>query len=266
MSAKKLRSTLEHPITTPKQMHCMSAGERRCEDGSCIARVELCPEEQLMNQNTILIMVVVGLAVVVFLVILYCFQQRQRRHNRGEGETGLTDNDYDNASLYAPPPTYEDVINTNLYPPTPQQQRLRLTSLDEPLTPPPNYDAALIILARSQESVLTKSRRKSSVFRRSVSMEQINNSHNETSPSITNNESETPKEQTKRRSIFRFSRQFSRPLSQKDYTCVPSQQLSRPPSLATSVPSSPVSPLPSSQASSGVPLVSPPLISEETLS
>ena len=42
MSAKKLRSTLEHPITTPKQMHCMSAGERRCEDGSCIARVELC--------------------------------------------------------------------------------------------------------------------------------------------------------------------------------------------------------------------------------
>ena len=42
-------------------------------------------EEQLMNQNTILIMVVVGLAVVVFLVILYCFQQRQRRHNRGTG-------------------------------------------------------------------------------------------------------------------------------------------------------------------------------------
>ena len=43
----------------------------------------------------------------------------------GEGETGLTDNDYDNASLYAPPPTYEDVINTNLYPPTPQQQRVQ---------------------------------------------------------------------------------------------------------------------------------------------
>ena len=43
-------------------------------------------EEQMMNQNTILIMVVVGLAVVVFLVILYCFQQRQRRNDRTYGK------------------------------------------------------------------------------------------------------------------------------------------------------------------------------------
>ena len=42
MKGKKLRTTLGRPNTTPKQNRCLSAGERRCEDGSCIARVELC--------------------------------------------------------------------------------------------------------------------------------------------------------------------------------------------------------------------------------
>ena len=116
----------------------------------------------------------------------------------------------------------------------------RLTSLDEPMTPPPNYDAALIILAQSQDSVLTKPRRHSSVFRRSVSMEQMLNTNNGRSPSVTLTSSDTPKEQNKRRSIFRFSRQFSKPLSRKDYTSVSSQPSSRPPSLT--VPSSPSSP------------------------
>lgn len=50
----------------------------------CFIMLDLA-EEKLMNQNTILIMIVVGLAVVVFLVILYCFQQRQRRANRELG-------------------------------------------------------------------------------------------------------------------------------------------------------------------------------------
>ena len=54
----------------------------------CFIMLDLA-EEKLMNQNTILIMIVVGLAVVVFLVILYCFQQRQRRANR---ELGIVHN------------------------------------------------------------------------------------------------------------------------------------------------------------------------------
>ena len=141
-----------------------------------------------------------------------------------------------------------------------QFQRRRISS-DEPLTPPPNYDAALIILARSQDSVLTKSRRKSSVYRRSVSLEQMNNYQNERSPSLTNNnDSETPKDQKKRRSIFRFSRQFSGPLSQKDYTSVPSRRSSRP--LSLTLPCSPMLPPQSPE----VQFSSPPLHSEDTIS
>lgn len=182
-----------------------------CEDGSCIARVELCPEEQLMNQNTILIMIVVGLAVVVFLVILYCFQQRQRRANREYGtDTGYTD-ECDNASLYAPPPDYEEVINSDRYPATPETRRLRQLSIDEPrspMTPPPNYDTALVILAMSQDSVLSKPRRHSSIYRRSMSVEQM--AHNRQSV-CTDDSQKGPFKQSKgSRRFFRFSRQFSR--------------------------------------------------------
>ncbi|XP_033755407.1 uncharacterized protein LOC117338245 [Pecten maximus] len=162
---------------------CSFNGERQCEDGSCIQAVDLCPEEQLMNQNTILIMIVVGLAVVIFLIVLYCFQQRQREGNRRPGSfTEANGDDEDHASLYMPPPTYEEVVTTDLYPPTPQMRlaRGRITSTEEPpMTPPPNYDVALTILARSHESVFGKIpfiRRKSScVSRRSFSVDNVNN-------------------------------------------------------------------------------------------
>ncbi|OWF42038.1 uncharacterized protein LOC110461658 [Mizuhopecten yessoensis] len=162
---------------------CSFNGERQCEDGSCIQAVDLCPEEQLMNQNTILIMIVVGLAVVIFLIVLYCFQQRQREGNRRPSSMTETNRDEeDHASLYMPPPTYEEVVTTDLYPPTPQMRlaRGRITSIEEPpMTPPPNYDAALSILARSHESVFGKipfMRRKSScVSRRSFSVDNVNN-------------------------------------------------------------------------------------------
>ena len=48
----------------------------------------LTAEEQLMNQNTILIMIVVGLAVVIFLIVLYCFQQRNRSPTHTRGRSG----------------------------------------------------------------------------------------------------------------------------------------------------------------------------------
>ncbi|XP_041376428.1 uncharacterized protein LOC121388949 [Gigantopelta aegis] len=162
--------------TSPEHSDCDFYTERQCSDGSCIAKVDLCSDEQIMNQNTILIMIVVGMAVIIFLIILYCFQQRQRETNRptvtqdqleveGEG---------DNASLYQPPPTYEEVVTTNLYPPTPQMLRqTRISSSEEPpMTPPPNYDVALNILAQSHESVLVDKKRISPVVRRSVSVDQ----------------------------------------------------------------------------------------------
>ncbi|XP_046565056.1 uncharacterized protein LOC124273791 [Haliotis rubra] len=149
------------PVT---EFKCDLTIYRQCEDGSCISKVELCPDEQIMNQNTILIMIVVGMAVVIFLIILYCFQQRQRGNGRsgrndhfesinGEGMSG----DGDNASLFMPPPTYDEVVTTDLYPATPQMLRnTRMSSSDEPpMTPPPNYEVALHILAQSHESVLT---------------------------------------------------------------------------------------------------------------
>lgn len=171
---------------------CSFNGERQCEDGSCIKAVDLCPEEQLMNQNTILIMIVVGLAVVIFLIVLYCFQQRQRDGQRRPGsgrETSHLDEE-DNASLYMPPPSYDEVVTTDLYPPTPQMRlaRGRMSSSEEPpMTPPPNYDIALTILARSHESVMGKApvmRRKSScVSRRSISVDNVTN-REAASPSV----------------------------------------------------------------------------------
>ncbi|CAL1535269.1 unnamed protein product [Lymnaea stagnalis] len=157
---------------------CLSSGHRRCVDGSCIASVDLCPEEQQLNQNTIVIMLVVGMAVIIILLVLYCYKQRSLRRRAQNSpiqqttfESGL--GEADNSSLNMPPPTYDEVINTNLYPPTPIFQRNTRTSYgEEPRTPPPNYDAALDILAHSQELVFpTKSQPLTPVVRRSVSTE-----------------------------------------------------------------------------------------------
>lgn len=166
---------------------CEAAGERTCSDGRCIPKIDLCPEEQLMNQNTILIMIVVGIAVVIFLIVLYCFQQRQRNAARARLRTQVSlDNDMgqDRASLYEPPPAYDEAIDTRLYPPTPQISRERLamsSSVEQPpMTPPPNYDTALQILARSHESLLGKppllqrQLSTSSSFRRSFSFDLLN--------------------------------------------------------------------------------------------
>ncbi|KAK6185157.1 hypothetical protein SNE40_007451 [Patella caerulea] len=173
----------DEEITEP----CDLETKRLCADGSCIFKNALCEEEEVMNQNTILIMIVVGMAVVIFLIILYCFQQKtQTRTNTTNRESmfeaGLGEGD--NASLYNPPPPYDEVITSGLYPPTPQSQRqTRISSSDEPMTPPPNYEAALNILAQSHESVLVKGA-KSSVFRRSVSVDSVSRP-NRSSPSRT---------------------------------------------------------------------------------
>uniref|UniRef100_A0A0B7AZN3 Uncharacterized protein n=1 Tax=Arion vulgaris TaxID=1028688 RepID=A0A0B7AZN3_9EUPU len=166
-------STTSEPGDAP----CLSSGHRRCKDGSCIAKVDLCSEEQTMNQNTIFIMIVVGMVVVIVLIILYCFQQRSQRRalNRNANQSTL-DNvgvECDNSSLNMPPPTYEEVVNTNLYPATPVLQRnVQMSSDVEPRTPPPNYDTALHILAHSHDSIFpTKVEPTSPVVRRTISTE-----------------------------------------------------------------------------------------------
>ncbi|VDI70790.1 uncharacterized protein LOC143080977 isoform X1 [Mytilus galloprovincialis] len=191
MLGKHFRFKNMTTITVPKEPEyrsCELSGEKTCNDGRCISKIDLCPEEQLMNQNTILIMIVVGIAVVIFLIVLYCFQQRQRNASRSRlrNQTSI-DNDMDpeRSSLFEPPPAYNEAIDTRLYPPTPQMLRdraLRPPSEDQPpMTPPPNYDTALQILARSHESVLGKPpllRRQSSTtssFRRSFSFDLLNN-------------------------------------------------------------------------------------------
>ncbi|GFN79206.1 hypothetical protein PoB_000571200 [Plakobranchus ocellatus] len=175
VAGNKVGQMMPTSTRKPKYEPCLSPGHRHCADGSCM---DLCPEDQAMSQNTILIMIVVGIVVVIFLTVLYCFQQRSQRLRQnsqnvfesvdGEGVSA------EHASLNNPPPTYEEVINSNLYPPTPVAQRTNRTpSLEEPRTPPPNYDAALYILAHSSESVLhSKHQASSPVVRRSVSSEQ----------------------------------------------------------------------------------------------
>ncbi|XP_059178064.1 uncharacterized protein LOC131957348 [Physella acuta] len=169
-------STTYTPPYTPGP--CVSSGHRRCIDGSCIASVDLCPEEQQLNQNTIIIMLVVGMACILFLVVLYCYKQRKalRRQEHNSSNHAAFESvigEGDNASMNLPPPSYDEVINSNLYPVTPVFQRnARITSFEEPRTPPPNYDAALDILAHSQESVLPiKTQPISPVVRRSISTE-----------------------------------------------------------------------------------------------
>ncbi|KAK3576387.1 hypothetical protein CHS0354_018934 [Potamilus streckersoni] len=213
-------STTSKPPT--EVQHCSEMGERQCEDGSCILRVDLCPEEELMNQNTILIMIVVGLAVIIFLIILYCFQQRKRQAGRmisvlseeGDAEDG------EHASLYAPPPTYHEVITTDLYPPTPQQQpkRNRMSSTEEPRTPPPTYDIALHLLAVSDDSILNKIKKPcpSKLIRRSLSLNQINSDQTQT-PQTTHTPNKRACEYNKKNCSwkFNFSRQFSLNLPRK---------------------------------------------------
>ncbi|KAL5020993.1 hypothetical protein ScPMuIL_000148 [Solemya velum] len=172
-------------LPIPQKECGLTPGERLCEDGSCVQTVDLCPEEQLMNKNTILIMIVVGMAVVIFLIILYCFQRRTRRSNmslrlrsQAEAVVALADNESDNISLFLPPPTYNEVMTTDLYPPTPELRRQVQPSIEEPpLTPPPNYDAALNILAQSHECVFSiKQEEPRTIARRSISLDFLHQS------------------------------------------------------------------------------------------
>ncbi|XP_076470911.1 uncharacterized protein LOC143300851 [Babylonia areolata] len=149
----RTRSGME--TTTRKlRLLCNLETQRQCADGSCIPRMELCPEEEMLNQDTILIMIGVGMGVVLFLIILYCLQQR-RSAGTDQGVPGTAE-EMDNPELLMPPPSYREAMDVYLYPPTPQTTRNRhsVPSLEEPITPPPNYDAALSILAQSHESVL----------------------------------------------------------------------------------------------------------------
>ncbi|KAH9512592.1 hypothetical protein Btru_038890 [Bulinus truncatus] len=164
--------------TTFKSSHiplpCKSSGNRRCMDGSCIASVDLCPEELHLNQNTIIIMLVIGMTVLIFLLILYCYKQRSHhRREQNNNNQQTVNGDDDNISLNMPPPSYEEVVSSNLYPVTPVFQRdMRTSYCEEPRTPPPNYEAALDILAHSNETILpSKSQPFNPVVRRSVSTE-----------------------------------------------------------------------------------------------
>lgn len=88
--------------------------------------------------------------------------------------------------------------------------QLRQLSQEEPrspITPPPNYASALVILAQSEESLPSKQRSQSNLVRRSVSMDQIENS---VSDSPRGDEPQNKRKYSKTRNIFRFSRQFSK--------------------------------------------------------
>jgi len=121
----------------------------------------------------VLVMTVVAVAVVVYLLVLYCLQQRRQGHRRTRVrgsvrrlaraehniDSDLDTADGDNTSLDMPPPnyhllppTYDEVVNTDQYPVSRRgslQRNMRISSFDEPITPPPNYDAALDIIANS---------------------------------------------------------------------------------------------------------------------
>jgi len=128
------------------------AGYRLCADETtCILKDSICPDEDLIQQKSVLIMVVIGMAVVIFLLILYCFQQRSQEHSQRR-ETRTETDSYigDNASFYLPPPTYEEVIGSNLYPCSSVAHQTMVPA--SPTTPPPNYDAALTILENSKNS------------------------------------------------------------------------------------------------------------------
>ncbi|XP_025115611.1 uncharacterized protein LOC112576945 [Pomacea canaliculata] len=163
-------TSLENKVSTLETIHC-KPDKRQCFDGSCIPKGDLCPEEEIMSQDSILIMIGVGMGVVIFLIMLYCLQQRR---NANTSETAHSFEDADLQELTVPPPSYEEALNVNIYPPTPVAQRSRrILSEEEPMTPPPNYDTALHILAQSHESVFFSKEIKppSPVVRRSVSLD-----------------------------------------------------------------------------------------------
>ncbi|KAK0062689.1 hypothetical protein Bpfe_007894 [Biomphalaria pfeifferi] len=152
---------------------CLSSGNRRCMDGSCIASVDLCPEELELNKSTIVIMLVIGLTVLFCLLILYCYKQRSQRRRQETNNNQHFVSENEDISLNIPPPNYDEVVSSNLYPVTPVFQRSMRTSYgEEPRTPPPNYDAALDILAHSSETLMSsKTQPINPVVRRSISTE-----------------------------------------------------------------------------------------------
>lgn len=170
---------------------CDTKDQRQCADGTCVKRMELCPEEERMSQDTILIMIGVGMGVVLFLIVLYCLQQR--RNEADNMQPAVDVEDIENPELLIPPPSYEEALNVSLYPPTPQMQRTgRVPSSEEPITPPPNYDTALHILAQSHESVLTeKNRVASPLLRKALSLEHVGN-NSQRRPSTSTTEAERP--------------------------------------------------------------------------
>ncbi|XP_076449211.1 uncharacterized protein LOC143285695 [Babylonia areolata] len=129
---------------------CPGDNQRRCEDGSCMLRTELCPEEELLSQETILVMIGVAMAIFLLLIFLYCIQQR--RSSSEQQGTSVEEPNHPEL-LLTPPPAYDEAVDVLLYPPTPQIEHVLSTS-EEPTTPPPNYDAALHILAQSEENLL----------------------------------------------------------------------------------------------------------------
>lgn len=145
----------------PEDSFC-NDGKHLCENGECVSIHNLCPEQNNINQSTMLIMVIVGLTIIIFLIILYCLQQRGRNQTHNLSVESHTDQNSsaegDNLSLYQPPPPYEEVMSTSIYPNTRvMHQRMNSFTINvPPPTPPPNYDAALHILARSQEFASTK--------------------------------------------------------------------------------------------------------------
>uniref|UniRef100_A0A0B6YNT2 Uncharacterized protein n=1 Tax=Arion vulgaris TaxID=1028688 RepID=A0A0B6YNT2_9EUPU len=166
-------------LPVPDNNPCVYNGQKRCTDESCASRMDICPEEQLIDQTTVFILLTVGMVVSVLLIVLYCFQKRRQRSTQHRGIDHVTFvpiiGDGDNASLYMPPPAYEEVVGSSLYQVISASQRnaSRMSLPEEPRTPPPNYDAALYILAHNHDYTVfpTKVEPKSPVVRRSISTE-----------------------------------------------------------------------------------------------
>ncbi|KAL8590521.1 hypothetical protein ACOMHN_010957 [Nucella lapillus] len=179
MAWSQTHPDMETTTRMPPTM-CNPQTQRQCADGACISRMDLCPEEEMLNQDTILIMIGVGMGVVLFLILLYCLQQRRSASAEQQGVSTAGD-ELDHPELLMPPPSYREAMDVGLYPPTPQRNR-RIPSYEEPITPPPNYETALNILAQSHESVLvgkdgaapsSPTHGTTSVLRRTLSVEHV---------------------------------------------------------------------------------------------
>lgn len=116
-----------------------------------------------------------------------------------------------------------------------------------PMTPPPNYASALVILAQSQESLSLK---QSNLIRRSVSVDQV---YNDSAPSDgTSVIPDKNRHTIRRQNIFRFSRQCSKANERNSLHVPESSSASRPPPpypesplLIPDYPPPPPTPLPS---------------------